>query len=276
VPAQALFIDFHSEAEMRSCIPLAAPFPAAFSFLFSNPRCAASSRAIGAVTGTLFKAPRTRTGQWVRNSSFHEGAREERRWKEENTFSPSEHNARMRAAEEFDRETRAPGKRNGSLGHIGLEVLRFMLRLRNRKTGRLDPSYSWIAEQLGRSRSAVAAALARLKEHGFLDWIRRTRVIEEPRDDGQYVEQISNAYFFSLPGKIAEQVRRMIRRPSEVVRRTSVEQERSQRRERATKAADGAASIIAGVQNPTLRAILERTRRSLESASPPSSRNEAL
>ena len=79
----------------------------------------------------------------------------------------------MRATEAFEHETKLPGKRNGALGSIGLDVLRCLLRLRGRKDGRLDPTYQWIADKMHKSRSAVVEAVARLKVCDFLDWIRR-------------------------------------------------------------------------------------------------------
>src|SRR3546814_19650743 len=58
-----------------------------------------------------------------------------------------------------------------------IELLRELYRIVDYKTGRLDPSIGYLMRQLRRSRAAIVHALARLKEHGFLEWIRRT----EPR-----------------------------------------------------------------------------------------------
>ncbi len=200
------------------------------------------SGAVRSATNNLKKSARKRTHQWVRHSSFAVGEREDRRWRQANTFSAAEHNARMRAAEQFDRETKLPGKRNGALGHIGLEVLRLLLRRRNRTTGQLDPSYGWIAAELHRSRSAVARALARLKRHKFIDWIRRVQAIEEPGPDGQVVQQVSNAYFFDLPREAAALVARMRSRASAAVQSAITRCERSKRRDRAARAKTVAAA----------------------------------
>ena len=54
----------------------------------------------------------------------------------------------MRAAEAFDYETKLPGKPNGDLGAIGLEVLRRLLCLRSRTDRRLDSTYQWIADKI--------------------------------------------------------------------------------------------------------------------------------
>ena len=215
-----------------------------------------------------------RTGQQVHRYSYHEGERETRPWLQHNTFADSEHNARMRALEEFERSTRRRGRRNGALGHIALEVYRFLLRLRNRKTGRLDPSYDWIAKQLNRSRSAVARAIRRLKDANFLDWQRRTRPVEDPEPDGQYVEQISNAYFLTLREGAAELVRRVLRRPTEKMRRIAEEKRRAA--ERRADEAKPDEQLLSGIVDPYLRKALERLSAKLEGASPPGPINSAL
>lgn len=116
---------------------------------------------------------RARPGSNVRRNSRNAGGSEVSLWRTHSTFQKTERNARMRAAEAFERETKLPGKRNGALGSIGLGVLRCLLRLRGRKDGRLNPTYQWIADKIHKSRSAVVEAVARLKACGFLDWIRR-------------------------------------------------------------------------------------------------------
>lgn len=103
----------------------------------------------------------------------------------------------LQAAEKFEETGKQPGKRNGPLGHIAVRVLRELFRIANWKTGQLEPAIATICGNIRRSRAAVVAAMARLKEHGFLDWIRRT----EPTDNvgaGPQVRQITNAYGFDL------------------------------------------------------------------------------
>ena len=59
-------------------------------------------------------------------------------------------------------------------------------------TGRLDPSYTAIARKAGCCVRSVATALARLRELGILNWVRRCA---ESWQDGRFVlEQQSNAY----------------------------------------------------------------------------------
>lgn len=214
---------------------------------------------------------RQRTGQPMRRNSRNAGTVEIGLWRQHNTFPKSEHNARMRAAEEFDRETKLPGRRNGSLGAIGLEVYRYLMRLRGRKDGRLDPTIRWIADQLRRSRSAVAAALARLKDHGFVDWIRRCQPIENAEPDEQQTEQIANAYILPLPATAAERVRRMLRRPSALVRDIAEQLARKRKLEVAT-----VDEVIGEVQDSGLRAILARVRIAVEGANPPGGQTATL
>jgi hypothetical protein len=62
----------------------------------------------------------------------------------------------------------------------------------NHRTGRLDPSYAAIAHKAGVCVRAVATALARLRELGILNWVRRCA---ESWRDGRFVlEQQTNAY----------------------------------------------------------------------------------
>ncbi len=222
-------------------------------------------------TGTAAPRARARTNQPVRRNSRYAGSVELALWKKHNTFAPSEVNARMRAAEEFEHETKLPGKRNGALGAIGLKVLRFMFRRRGKKTGRLDMSIGYIAAEIHHARSAVAAALKRLKEAGFLDWIRRCVPIENAEPDEQQVEQIPNAYFITTPATAKERVRRMLRRPSEFVRAIADNVLRQRKLD-----TTGVVSIIAEVKDPALRAMLDRARAAVDSANPSSGQNEAL
>lgn len=90
----------------------------------------------------------------------------------------------MRAAETFDRKHKIAGKRNGPFGAIGVDVLRELMRMIDFKTGRLEPAIATLATRLSRSRGAIVKALARLKDHGFLNWIRRFEPIEDPNAFG--------------------------------------------------------------------------------------------
>jgi len=110
-----------------------------------------------------------------------------------------------RAAEAYDRDNKQPGKKNGPLGHVGIEVLAQLYRMVDFRTGRLEPSIERLCSELRRSRGAVVAALSRLRHHGFVDWIRRA----EPTDNGgagPQIRQITNAYWLCLPACAAASV----------------------------------------------------------------------
>lgn len=109
-------------------------------------------------------------------------------------------NLMIRAAQKQELTARLSGKKNGPLGHIGIEVLRELASMIDHKTGRLDPSYNGLAARLRRSRSAVAAALKRLREHGWLAWLRR--VDRNPAGQGPRWRQVTNAYAILMPPAI--------------------------------------------------------------------------
>lgn len=106
------------------------------------------------------------------------------------------------AARRYEVATRATGRRNGALGHVALELLELLGNLVSFKTGRLDPSVVFLMDRLKRSRDAVVRALQALRDHGFLDWLRRY----EPTGRegcGPQVRQMSNAYRLVLPPRAA-------------------------------------------------------------------------
>ncbi|WP_277979694.1 replication protein A [Sphingomonas phyllosphaerae] len=215
-----------------------------------------------------------RTGQPIRRSSYRIGMREGDFW---SAFDRRERNARMRAAERYDREGKEPGKRNGPLGHIAIEVLREMMRIIDFRTGRLDPSIDYLAERLRRTRSAVHAALKRLRSHGFLDWIRRFAPREDAEPFGPQVRQISNAYRLTLPRSAAELVRRLLGRappPDDDVTRRREEEERVAAM-LATLSAEELARFRAG--DTALGRELARLGRAIDrNAIPPGGMNPAL
>ncbi|MEG8052691.1 hypothetical protein QP185_04545 [Sphingomonas aerolata] len=173
-----------------------------------------------------------RTGQPVRRSSYRAGEREQRYWR---PFNKAERNARMRAAEVYDRKHKIAGKRNGPLGAIGVDVLRELMRMIDFKTGRLEPAIATLAERLRRSRGAIVSALARLKDHGFLNWIRRFEPIEDPDAFGPQVKQVTNAYWFGLPKEAADMVRRMMGKGPCPTTRSRAGRPRKSRRRRCSR-----------------------------------------
>jgi len=98
-----------------------------------------------------------------------------------------------RQAEDFERQTRQPGKQDGALGRNGLAVLRALIfGFLNYTTGQLDPGYASIAKRACISIRSAARGLANLKAAGVLNWLRRcTPIIEAGRC---ILEQITNAY----------------------------------------------------------------------------------
>jgi hypothetical protein len=96
-------------------------------------------------------------------------------------------------ARDFDRSSHEPGRHGGTVGHTALQVLHALIfDFLNHRTGRLDPSYAAIAAKAGVCVRTVAAALARLRELGILNWVRRCA---ERWAGGRFVlEQQTNAY----------------------------------------------------------------------------------
>lgn len=110
------------------------------------------------------------------------------------------------AARKYELVTKQAGARNGALGGIALEVLDYLTRLIGRD-GRLEPSLDFLMRKLRRSRDAIHRALKALRQHGFLDWLRRY-VPTGNEGRGVQVQQTSNAYRLSLP----ERARRLLGR----------------------------------------------------------------
>ena len=108
------------------------------------------------------------------------------------------------AARRYELVGRQAGRRRGPLGHVGLEVLDLLANLVSHRSGRLEPSYAYLMRTLRRSKDAVHRALKALREHGFLDWLRRHEKVEVLEDvPGPRVRQVSNAYRLSLPARAA-------------------------------------------------------------------------
>lgn len=105
----------------------------------------------------------------------------------------------LQAAIRFDMAGKQKGQRNGPLGSVGLQVLALLAHKINRKTGQLDPSLTYLMGQLKRSRDAIVSALKALRDHGFLDWLRR--YVPTGNETGPQVQQTSNAYRLSMPDR---------------------------------------------------------------------------
>lgn len=165
-----------------------------------------------------------RSGQPVWRNSYYEGQLEDRIWRpigigrQRGTRKGASRlaGAILKAARALDRRTRiqrkakTPGARNGALGEIGIAVLETLYGLVDYATGRLEPAINTIAERTGYSYSAVHNALARLRDHGFLKWIRRSRKTDNKGEAGPQVVQIPNAYILTVPVEFQDYVNRLI------------------------------------------------------------------
>lgn len=101
----------------------------------------------------------------------------------------------LKVAREYDVAGKEKG-RGGPLGPHTRDVLAALLDLVDFATGRLEPTYAKLMAMTGFAKSTISSALRRLRAHGFLDWARRSRVVDT--DEGQGRKQTSNAFFFEL------------------------------------------------------------------------------
>jgi hypothetical protein len=139
-----------------------------------------------------------RTFQAVRRDSKPVGRCEADIWKPTDKRQARQ---ALKAAERFEVKHKPKGRRNGPLGHVGLEVYRVLWSRIRYADGCLCPSIEWIMKACARSRGAVVAALQRLKAAGFLKWVRRFEYTGGPRGvRGPQVRQATNAYALGLPG----------------------------------------------------------------------------
>lgn len=146
-----------------------------------------------------------RTGQPVRRTSKPAGRCEGLFWRR---ITAREAGQIRLGARKYELATKAAGARNGALGSVALEVLDYLTRLIG-KDGRLEPSLDYLMRKLRRSRDAIHRALKALRQHGFLDWLRRY-VPTGNEGRGVQVQQTSNAYRLSLPERARRLLGRMI------------------------------------------------------------------
>lgn len=148
---------------------------------------------IGTVLGRVLDGQRSRVP--VRGNSYRRGYCEAVFWRRTNW---QEVQRILLAAKRYERIERRPGRRNGPLGSVAIEVMEYLVNVVDYKTGRLEPSIETMMRRLKRSRDAIVRALTNLRRHGFLAWIRRY----EPTGNeghGPQVRQVSNAYRLLLP-----------------------------------------------------------------------------
>lgn len=155
--------------------------------------------------GNLTPAPSgRRTGQPIRRNSRMAG-REGVFWRR---IEREDVRRILAGAKRYELVNRSAGSRSGPLGTTALEVLELLCNMVNRKTGQLDPSIETLMRMLKRSRDAIVRALAALRAHGFLDWLRRY-VPTGNEGRGPQVQQTSNAYRLFLPPQAARLLSRL-------------------------------------------------------------------
>lgn len=141
-----------------------------------------------------------RTFQQVHRDSKRLGSVEAALWQ------PTDMGVRDRALEGarlYELAHKRKGRRNGPIGHVGLEVLRALWNVVDFSTGRLEPSLLWLMDVTGRCRDAVVTALKRLNRCGFVRWVRRFEYTGERGYRTPGVKQVSNAYALDVPGDAA-------------------------------------------------------------------------
>jgi hypothetical protein len=170
-------------------------------------------RSIGEIVGGLEPAKRSRSFQPVRRNSYYANDRRaERIWQRLGSNNRDARRliaARLKAAEYYNERNKQAGDREGPIGEIGVRLLRELYRIVDYKTGRLEPAIDTLCQRISRARATVVKYLARLKAHGFLDWVRRSETVDNP-GAGPQVRQITNAYGFGLPAVAAAWVKKIL------------------------------------------------------------------
>jgi hypothetical protein len=102
-------------------------------------------------------------------------------------------------AVEWNRSGKLSGRHGGLIGsHVLLVLHTLIFDFLNHASGRLDPSYNAIQRKTRLCRQTVARALARLKDLGIINWIRRCR--EDTDECGRFLlQQETNAYAILPP-----------------------------------------------------------------------------
>jgi hypothetical protein len=120
----------------------------------------------------------------------------------ETRFIPMPRKAAMRIyhkAVKWNGSGKLAGRHGGVIGsHVLLVLHTLIFEFLHHATGRLDPSYKAIQRKTRLCRQTVARSLARLKDLGIINWIRRCR--EDRDEDGRFVlRQETNAYAILPP-----------------------------------------------------------------------------
>ena len=175
----------------------------------------------------------------------------------------------VQTAQEYDDANKEFGARLGPIGDSGVRVLDALLtRCCDFKTGRCEPSIDTLMRYTRYARATVVNALARLKNHGFIDWVRRTRRTDNEQDEGPKVAQETNAYFFELtrlPGRVYERFRQLLggRAAIQEARRRK-EAEIAREKELKATAPSKLGTALAGETDPELAKVLDRLGAAIE------------
>ncbi len=123
--------------------------------------------------------------------------------------------AYLRAAREFDVHTRRETGRS-PIGASGVQVLEAILlnHWHDFRSGHIDPALSQLERATGYARTTIVAILKRLKQHGFIDWVRRTQNLHRPGEAGPQRCQVNNLYFIDLrrlPLAVSSRLQQLVR-----------------------------------------------------------------
>lgn len=120
----------------------------------------------------------------------------------------------VRALKRWANETKKKG-RSHEISQNAIYVAEQLLRqCTDFKTGRCTPCIETIMEKTRFARPTVVRLLALLREHKFLNWVRRTVKTGNAPGEGPQVKQTSNAYFIdlkALPAEVSRYLKQMLK-----------------------------------------------------------------
>lgn len=87
---------------------------------------------------------------------------------------------------------------------------KLLLKCTDFNTGICEPCLDTLMKHTRFARATVVRALAKLNEHHFIDWVRRTMPTDNAPGEGPQVRQVSNAYFLDL-GRLNTRIKMALR-----------------------------------------------------------------
>lgn len=182
----------------------------------------------------------------------------------------------LQVAREYNTLHKRSGEREGPLGSNGLWVLEVLLGFVDFATGRCDPALDTICRKARLARATVVRAVEALKEHGFIDKVRRTRKTGRGPTEGPQREQISNAYAFAT--NLKEKVRQRFAQLFGGRKRAQAIQAQKRAEAEARQAAlDAPVSRLGSLllpDDPALAGVLDRLGAAIEARSASSAAGE--